>query len=95
MIRNYTVFVDDNFHHGDEDERYELGEFNDYESAVTASKKLIDDYLLEVYEKGVKDEDELYQKYITYGEDPFVVPDEANFSGWSYAKQRCFEICGK
>ncbi len=39
---DYVVYVDDNFHYMDEDERYELGEFSDCASAVAACKEVVD-----------------------------------------------------
>jgi len=93
--KKYTVFVDDNFHHMDESERYRDGEFDDYEEALAACKKIVDDFLLENYKAGVTDPDELYKKYTTYGEDPFIIPSDKNnpFSAWKYAKERSVEIC--
>lgn len=37
----YTVFVDDNFHYGEEEERYKLDEFDTCEETVAACKKLL------------------------------------------------------
>jgi len=41
--------------------------------------------------------DELYEGYVTFGDDPFIIPTPTNkevFSAWNYAKRRCKEICG-
>jgi hypothetical protein len=38
--KRYVVFVDDNFHHMDESERYKLGEFSSCEEATEACKKI-------------------------------------------------------
>jgi hypothetical protein len=42
-VYKYRVFVDDNFHYMDPDERYELGSFEDCESAVAACKRIVDE----------------------------------------------------
>ena len=36
----------------------------------------------------------LYQSYVAFGEDPFIVTDDENcgFSAWSYAQSRCQAI---
>lgn len=92
----YSVFVDDNFHYMDEEERYKLGDFSSYEEAVEACKRIVDEFLESAYKKGVSFE-ELYRGYIGFGEDPFVVPDDRvnHFSAWDYAKARCRELCSK
>ena len=38
-MTRYTVYVDDNFHHGDESERYELGQFATADEAIAAAKE--------------------------------------------------------
>jgi hypothetical protein len=91
----YEVYVDDNFHHMDESERYKLGDFESCEEAVAACKKIVDDFLERGYAPGMS-LDELYGGYTMFGEDPFIVSEDARcrFSAWSYAKQRCSELCG-
>jgi hypothetical protein len=39
---------------------------------------------------------ELWEGYMMFGEDPFIVSDDINcrFSAWTYAKQRCRELTG-
>jgi len=89
----YTVQVDDNFHYMDERERYTLGEYATWEEAVAAAKKVVDDYLDSSSESGGK---ELYDSYVSFGEDPFIVggpPEEQRtFSAWDYAKMRCDQL---
>ena len=86
----YKVFVDDNFHYMDEDERYELGEFDTAEEALAAAKRIVDEFLDPAYEPWMTAE-ELYQGYTGFGEDPFIVSDDptCRFSAWDYAKERC------
>lgn len=91
----YTVYVDDNFHYMDESERYKLGDFESCEAAVAACKKIVDDFLDQGYTPGMRFA-ELYGGYTMFGEDPFIVSDDARcrFSAWSYARQRSRELCG-
>ncbi len=82
----YTVYVDDNFHHMDEKERYKLGEFSDCASAIAACQKIVDKFLAANLDKS----EDLYRTYVSFGEDPFIVTDDpaCKFSAWEYAKQR-------
>jgi hypothetical protein len=92
--KNYTVYVDDNFHHMDESERYKLGEFDNCEEVVAVCKRIVDEFLEKGYRKGM-DFKELYEGYTMFGEDPFIVSDDVRcrFSAWDYAKKRCSELC--
>lgn len=91
----FKVLVDDNFHHMDKDERYALGEFEDWLAAVSAAKRLVDEFLAAHYKPGMSAAD-LYAQYTGFGEDPFVVPqpEGCEFSAWRYAHSRCDAICG-
>ena len=93
---SFKVFVDDNFHFMDESERYERGEYESYESAEAACKAIVNEYLTHTYKDGMS-ADDLYDSYVSFGEDPFIVPapEESKFSAWVYAKQRCPEICNE
>jgi hypothetical protein len=88
----YHVYVDDNFHNGDEEERYRLGEFDTREDALAACRKKVDEYF-ERIERGKYSFRELWDGYLLYGEDPFIGNDDQKetFSAWQYAKQRCLE----
>jgi hypothetical protein len=90
----FTVYVADNFHHGDDDETYEHGEYATYARAVAAAKRIVDAWLKNAYEPGANPDD-LYQRYASFGDDPYVVPEPEgkHFSAWEYAKQRCQELC--
>lgn len=91
-MAGYEVYVDDNFHNGDESERYRLGEFATREEAVAACRAKVDEYF-ERIKKGEHSFKELWEGYMLYGEDPFIATDdgEPRFSAWEYAKQRCLE----
>jgi hypothetical protein len=89
----YRVFVDDNFHYMDEDERYELGVFGTIDEAVAACKGIVD-RCLEAMLKPEATAAGLYEQYVNFGEDPYIKPDDpaaarVAFSAWDYAKERC------
>jgi len=91
---SWTVYVDDNFHYMDEDERYCLGAFDSLEAALAACRKIVDAFL---QDKPAKTADELYDLYTSFGEDPWIKgPSPASgtppFSAWDYARQRCKEL---
>jgi hypothetical protein len=70
----FEVFVDDNFHFMQEDERYSAGTFDTYEEAVVKAKSIVDSFLESHYKEGMT-ADELCRGYKGYGEDPFIVGD--------------------
>jgi hypothetical protein len=95
----YTVLVDENSHHQDEDERYEDGTFATYDEAVAACQRIVGDFLARQYQPGMTAE-ELYRLYTTFGEDPFIRPDDPGpaapssiFSAREYARLRCDLLC--
>ena len=87
----YKVFVDDNFHYMDEEERTCLGEFETFADALAACQRIVDQFLEHTYKPGMK-ADELYQAYVNFGEDPFIVGGDVRFSAWDYAKERSDRI---
>ena len=92
-MTRYRVFVDDNFHYMDEEERYEYGVFPTAEEAIAACKRIVDEDLNERNKPGVTAE-QLYDLYVHFCSDPFIVPvdpkdEQIKFSGWGYAKERC------
>ncbi len=96
QTKKYQVYVDDNFHFMDENERYRLGEFETCEEATAACKKIVDEFMEKGYKEGMSFE-ELYGGYTGFGEDPFIVSDDKScfFSAWEYAKKRSAELCGQ
>lgn len=92
--QEYTVYVDDNYHYMQEDERYTAGVYDSYEEALAKCKQIVDGYLQGVYTPGMT-ADDLYSSYTDYGDDPFIVPDPNQFSAWDYAKQRSSAIASK
>ena len=91
----YHVLVDDNFHYMDETERYELGVFDSLDAAVAAAQALVDEYLRSAHKPNMSAR-VLFQSYMAFGEDPFIVaPDQQRvaFSAREYAKHRCHVLC--
>ncbi len=90
----FAVYMDDNFHLGDESERYKYGDYETYEEAVAVCKAMLDDHLPSTCSEGDAAK-RLFKGYVMFGEDPFVVPTPENrsFSAWEYVWQRCDEIC--
>jgi hypothetical protein len=93
-MTEFVVFVDDNFHYMDPDERRTLGVFASAEAALVAAKALVDASLNELSEPGMSAR-ELYSRYEHFGDDPFIVgggAERVSFSAWDYAKARSEEI---
>jgi len=91
---HFEVFVDDNSHYMDEDYRYKAGEFLNYDEALTEAKHIVDEELACRLKPGMTEE-ELYDRYITFGEDPFIIPanKKDSFSAWDYAKTQSDKVC--
>lgn len=90
----YELYVDDNYYYLDEDERYKAGEFDTIDDAITAAKKIVDDFLLSIYQKRPYiSPAELYAAYKQSGEDPWIHPTYSDYNSWDYAEARCREIC--
>ena len=93
---SFKVLVDDNYHHGDESERYSAGEFATLAEAVAVAQKIVDEYLASAYEPGMT-ADALMTTYVMFGDDPFIVTAEVPgipFRARDYARQRVTEMCG-
>ncbi|MBA4073427.1 MAG: hypothetical protein C0508_00215 [Cyanobacteria bacterium PR.023] len=95
--QTFTVFVDDNFHYMEEDERWVAGEFSSYDDAIAECKRIVELSLQDgLSQKGPMTAEELYSYYTDFGDDPFVRPgptDDTRFSAWGYAKERCAILC--
>lgn len=91
----YLLFVDDNFHYMDEEERTGPQRFETAEEALEEARKIVDACLASMTKPGIR-ADELYELYVGFGDDPFIRNQDAppvEFSAWSYAKMRCGELC--
>jgi hypothetical protein len=89
----YKVLIDDNFHYMDEDHRYEHGVFETADEAVAACKLIVDGCLTRMLKPDMTAA-ALYELYVTFGEDPYVMlvdrtDARVTFSAWDYAKERC------
>jgi hypothetical protein len=94
-MSRYKVMVDDNFHYMEENGRSERGTFATAAEALDACRRLVDQSLLAEYKDG-DTAGELYERYASFGDDPFVVaPGDApkvEFSAHSYARDRAHEL---
>ena len=89
-MSKYTLYVDDNFHYMDVEARCAYGEFENEDDATRAARLLVDDFLRDAYRIGMAPE-ELLASYKAYGHEPWM--PGSNFSAWTYAEQRCWEMC--
>src|SRR5262245_22319631 len=91
----FAVFVADNYHFMEQDSTYKLGEYATWVEAEAAARRLVDECLNDGFRPGMGAED-LYDTYVSFGDDPYIVPTpagEERFSAWDYAKRRCEEMC--
>ena len=93
---NYRVLINDNAHYMDESERADHGVFCDADGAIAACKEIVDDELNTMWKPGTTAK-ELYELYVAFWPDPFVMslnPNDpgAEFSAWTYAKKRCKDL---
>jgi hypothetical protein len=91
----FRVLVEENSHYMDGSERYEHGTFASEAEALASAKRIVDEFLHREYHPGMTAK-QLYEKYTSFGEDPFITSDDGrrlDFSAWEYAKQRCAELC--
>jgi hypothetical protein len=92
-MTGFELYVDDNFHYMDEESRYKCGSFATYGEALAKAKAIVDEFLEQHHEPGMTSK-ELYEGYVGFGEDPFIIPSgEPRFSAWDYARARCRDLC--
>lgn len=94
---DYTIYINDNFHYMNPDERITGPTFNTAEEAVAECKRIVDRNLrwLRLGAKDPNDPKGLYRRYVSFGDDPLIKADGPNqklFSAWTYAEERCKEI---
>ncbi len=91
----YDVMVDDNFHFMDEEERCTDNTYASADEAIARCKQIVDQSLRWNYKPGMTQE-ELYDRYIAFGDDPFVIArnsdERVTFCAWTYAEARAAEI---
>ena len=88
-MEKYTVYVDDNFHHGDSDERYCFGWFESKDLALKAMKLITEDEILS-WARETDSAEQLLSQYKGFGEDPYC--SGVYFSAWTWAEERCKEL---
>jgi len=86
----YRVMVDDNFHYQDADERWEYGVFATPREALAACRRVVDESLLHEYNQGGVTAERLFDRYTSFGDEPFVVATgkKIDFSARTYAQAR-------
>jgi hypothetical protein len=94
---SYRIVVGDNFHYMQNSKNAAAGVFETYDAAVAACREIVERSLAWHHKPGMT-ADQLYDTYTDFGDDPFIValddaPVGERFSAWTYAKQRCAEIC--
>lgn len=95
----FRLFIDDNFHYGDESERVASGEYATLAEAISKAVEIVDDYLQSAYTPGMQSDD-LMASYCMFGEDPFIIDTESTsrtvlFSARDYAAVACEQMCRK
>mgnify|MGYP001185009316 CR=1 FL=1 len=92
----YHLRVYDNYHYADESEAYDHGSYSTYDEAERAAKKIVDEFLEQNWQRGMKP-GILLANYALFGEDPIILPnDQPNskrFSGSTYAEESAKLIC--
>ena len=94
MSNPYTVYIDDNFHHGDASARSRGREYATLAEAIQRCQQIVDGWLEDAMRQGVEPKD-LYDSYRAFGDDPWVSSADVSgvpFSAWKYAEQRCLEL---
>jgi hypothetical protein len=90
-MSRYKVMIDDNFHYMEEDGRAEHGRFATAAEALDACRQLVDQSLVAEYKAGATAQ-QLYERYASFGDDPFVVAlgeaPKVEFSAHAYARER-------
>jgi len=93
MTPTYKVYIDDNFHYMDESERIFHGLYTTCESAISECEQIVDDCLKNSYKKDMT-AIQLYESFIGFGDDPFILSDDktCDFDSSAYAKMQSVKI---
>ncbi|MGC2330028.1 MAG: hypothetical protein WA581_01115, partial [Candidatus Acidiferrales bacterium] len=97
-LPRYKVRVWDNFHYQDPAETWDGCVYDNAAEALASCRRLVDTSLKALHKPGVSAES-LFDSYTSFGDDPSIVVIDGvdttvQFSAWTYAKERCREICG-
>ena len=96
--RRYIITIADNFHYMDTSEHYHGGSYDELCDAVNRCRDIVD-HCLEVFYKPGMDGEALYDQYVRFGDDPFIVDGQPDgtlpvgnvlFSAWVYAKEKAY-----
>ena len=85
----YKVWIDDNFHVMNEDERVFHGEFDTPTLAIVACQKIVDANIESITENET-DPDKAYESYVCFGDDPWI--EGVDFSAFEYAEIKIKEV---
>jgi hypothetical protein len=83
----YKVFVDDNFNYLDRSERYLFGEYESKEEAIITCKSIVDRFLNHNLEPNLSSLD-LYQKWQSFGQDPWIKGGGFDATVYAYSKSK-------
>ena len=88
----YSVWIEENSHHADDEGRYHHGDYETPEDAIAECRRIVDEFL---ESQGASDmsAEELFRVYTLFGEEPHLVGGGAGFSAWEYARRRCEVLC--
>ncbi len=73
------VMADDNYHYMDESERYEHGTYDTVDEALAVCRAIVEQSLKHGFTPGMTAE-ALYQGYVGFGDDPFIVVIDSTIS---------------
>ncbi len=91
MNEKFKVIIDDNYHYGDESERYTVGSYASLEEALDKCKEITLESLKHFYEKGISPE-KLSAQWSMFGEDPYIVGGDTSVP-FSARKFITTELC--
>ena len=96
--KKFQLRVYDNFHYMDESDVFDSGHYKTYADAIIAAKEMVDEFFERHWKPGITI-DELIDLFISFGEDPSIIPDDAGeharFSAFTYASVSAEMICNK
>lgn len=94
----FHLRIYDNYHHWDETEAYNHGEYDNYNEALNEAKSIVYNWLREEWLEG-KTPAVILASFALYGESPVILPNEHgknnSFSASTYAHSIAEELCKK
>lgn len=93
---SYIVYIADHFHYQDTDHHLKHGEYAVGEEAVQVAQAIVVASLQSLKKPG-QTSNELMQMYLTFGDDPFIIPapgmQPVAFSALQFAKDYAARLC--